>query len=132
MVRDGKRSALLVVIALVALISVWRCFFVVDETEWAVVLRFGKLVKVVEDAGLHFRLPIDSVRKFDKRLQVYNPPATEFLTGDKKNLVLDVYVVGVLLNQLGSGKASATLSALRRESTTLFGRNWLQVWATTI
>ncbi|MFA0743532.1 MAG: hypothetical protein LASZOEIN_000308 [Candidatus Fervidibacter sp.] len=93
MVRDRKRLALVSIVGLVALIVVWRCFFIVDETEWAVVLRFGKLVKVVEDAGLHFRLPIDSVRKFDKRLQVYNPPATEFLTGDKKNLVLDVYVV---------------------------------------
>ncbi|MFA0746659.1 protease modulator HflC [Fervidibacter sp.] len=93
MVRDRKRLALVFIVGLATLIVVWRCFFIVDETEWAVVLRFGKLVKVVEDAGLHFRLPIDSVRKFDKRLQVYNPPATEFLTGDKKNLVLDVYVV---------------------------------------
>lgn len=77
---------------LIALILFFRCFFVVDETEWAVVVRFGKLIRILGEAGLHFRLPIDSVRKFDKRLQIYNPPATEFLTRDKKNLVLDVYV----------------------------------------
>ncbi len=70
-----------------------RCFFTVDETEWAVVVRLGRLVRTVGEAGLHLRLPIDSVRKFDKRLQVYNPPATEFLTGDKKNLLVEPFVV---------------------------------------
>lgn len=58
---------------LTALMLFLRCFFVVDETEWAVVVRFGKLVRIVGEAGLHFRLPIDSVRKFDKRLQIYKP-----------------------------------------------------------
>lgn len=80
-------------LALLAILLGGRCFFTVDETEWALVVRFGRVVRVVKEAGLHFRLPMDSVRKFDKRLQIYNPPATEFLTGDKKNLVLDVFVV---------------------------------------
>ncbi len=79
-------------LAIVAVLLVWRCFFTVDETEWAVVVRFGKPVRVIGEAGLHLRLPTDGVRKFDKRLQVYNPPPSEFLTGDKKNLVLDAYV----------------------------------------
>lgn len=89
----AKRKAILAVICTVALVLLVRCFFVVDETEWAVVVRFGRLVRTVGEAGLKFCLPIDSIRKFDKRLQIYNPPSTEFLTGDKKNLLIDAFVV---------------------------------------
>ncbi len=89
----AKRKVILSIVSVLVLLLFIRCFFTVDETEWAVVVRFGKLVRTVDEAGLHLRLPIDSVRKFDKRLQVYNPPATEFLTGDKKNLLIDAFVV---------------------------------------
>ncbi|MFA0750323.1 MAG: hypothetical protein SLRJCFUN_000726 [Candidatus Fervidibacter sp.] len=89
----GKQRLAQVVLATVVLVLFARCFFTVDETEWATVVRFGRLVRVVSEAGLHLRLPIDSVRKFDKRLQIYNPPATEFLTGDKKNLLVDAFVI---------------------------------------
>ncbi|MCS7192934.1 MAG: protease modulator HflC [Armatimonadetes bacterium] len=89
----SKRKAVLTAIGFFALLLFVRCFFAVDETEWAIVVRFGKLVRTVSEAGLHFHLPIDSVRKFDKRLQVYDPPATEFLTGDKKNLLIDAFVI---------------------------------------
>ncbi len=92
MTGAAKRRTAQIGLAVVAALLVLRCFFTVDETEWAVVVRFGKLVRVVSEAGLHWRLPIDSVLKFDKRLQVYDPPPSEFLTGDKKNLVLDAYV----------------------------------------
>lgn len=91
---EGTRRKAALAVAIVAALSIFlRCFFVVDETEWAVVVRFGKLVRTVGQAGLHLRFPVDSVRKFDRRLQVYNPPATEFLTGDKKNLLIDAFVV---------------------------------------
>ncbi|MFN3420732.1 MAG: protease modulator HflC [Armatimonadota bacterium] len=89
----ARRKAILTIVCIVAFVLLVRCFFAVDETEWAVVVRFGRLVRTVGEAGLHLRLPIDSVRKFDKRLQIYNPPATEFLTGDKKNLLIDAFVV---------------------------------------
>jgi len=88
-----KRKAILSLVSALVFLFFIRCFFTVDETEWAVVVRFGKLIRTVGEAGLKLRLPIDSVRKFDKRLQVYNPPATEFLTGDKKNLLIDAFVI---------------------------------------
>ncbi len=89
----GQRVVQIGIAALTVLLLTVRCFFTVDETEWAIVVRFGKVVRVVSDAGLHLRLPVDSVRRFDKRLQIYNPPATEMLTGDKKNLIVDAFVV---------------------------------------
>ncbi|GBC99827.1 Modulator of FtsH protease HflC [bacterium HR17] len=93
MTERAKRRWVSVLVGAFVFVLFIRCFFVVNETEWAVVARFGRLVRTVGSAGLHLRLPIDSVHKFDKRLQIYDPPATEFLTGDKKNLLIDAFVI---------------------------------------
>ena len=66
--------------------------FTLDQSQFAVVTRLGRPIRVVRLAGLHLKLPVDSVIRFDRRLQLYDPPPAEYLTHDKKNLVLDVFV----------------------------------------
>jgi membrane protease subunit HflC len=68
--------------------------FQVDETECAIVTHFGRPVRVVSQAGLNWKLPgpVQSVLRLDKRFQLYDPRPSEYLTGDKKNLVVDAYV----------------------------------------
>ncbi|WP_257617370.1 SPFH domain-containing protein [Thermosipho melanesiensis] len=40
----------------------------VDQTQQAVVLRFGQIVEVYPEAGIHFKTPfVDNVVKFEKR-----------------------------------------------------------------
>jgi membrane protease subunit HflC len=67
-------------------------FFAVDETQVAVVTQFGRVVRVIPDAGLHVKFPWQSRIVFDKRLQTFNPRPSEFLTRDKKNLVVDSFI----------------------------------------
>lgn len=66
--------------------------FSVDETEYALVTQFGKPVRTIRTPGLYAKWPFQNRRRFDKRLQTYDPPASEFLTNDRKNLVVDNYV----------------------------------------
>ncbi len=82
--------AVLIVLLLLARSAV----FVVDETQMAIVTQFGSPVRVVEEAGLNWKLPqpVQAVRFFDSRLLVFDPKPTEFLTNDKKNIVTDAYV----------------------------------------
>ncbi len=70
-------------------------FFTVNEEEHAVVLFFGRPVRVVSTAGLRLKLPlpINTVARVDKRLLVYDTIATEFLTRDKKNIIAQCYAV---------------------------------------
>jgi membrane protease subunit HflC len=42
---------------------------------------------------LHVKWPFQWATYFDRRIRVYNPPPSEFLTRDKKNLVIDNYVL---------------------------------------
>lgn len=81
-------------IGLAILVLAWSALFTVRETEFALVTQFGKPIRTVTDAGLNFKVPLlHQVRLFDRRLRVYNPPRSEFLTKDKKNLSIDTYAL---------------------------------------
>ena len=58
------------------------CFFV-DETQYVYVVEFGKPVRLHTEAGLKFKLPYQAVRRFDRRLQIVNPPGSPMLTQDR-------------------------------------------------
>ncbi len=57
------------------------------------ITSFGAPVRTITEAGLHAKLPWRSATVFDRRLRVYNPTRSEFLTRDKKNLVVESYVL---------------------------------------
>lgn len=78
--------------ALVLLAVAWLGFFTVKETEFVLVTQFGRPIRTVTDAGLHAKWPFQSATYFDRRLRIYNPRPSEFLTRDKKNIVVDSYV----------------------------------------
>ncbi|MES0370791.1 MAG: protease modulator HflC [Mariprofundaceae bacterium] len=78
---------LLVVAAIVASMST----FVVDQREQALVLQFGNPKNVVTTAGLHFKLPWQSVEYFDRRLLESDALPNEVITKDKKSILVDNY-----------------------------------------
>jgi membrane protease subunit HflC len=67
---------------------VWASTYAVSETDLVIVTLFGRPTRSIADAGLHAKWPFESVLRFDRRLMVYDPGSSEFLTKDKKNLVL--------------------------------------------
>ncbi len=75
----------------------WCSLVAVDETEYAVVTSFGRAVAVygVEpgSAGLHYKLPWESVVRVDHRLRALDPPPREVITGDKRNLEVASYLI---------------------------------------
>ncbi|MDQ7033072.1 MAG: protease modulator HflC [Desulfonauticus sp.] len=87
---DKIKSFLLVLIVILAL-GGWFCFFIVDQTQTAIVLELGKPVSDALKPGLHFKLPYQNVIYFDSRVLEYDAPPAEILTKDKKNLVVDNY-----------------------------------------
>jgi membrane protease subunit HflC len=91
--QDGTRKTIrIAILALIALVVLWRTFFTVDETQSAIVTQFGRPVRTIASAGLNVKWPWQSLLTFEKRLMVYNPRPSEFLTKDKKNVVVDSYV----------------------------------------
>jgi len=80
-------------IAVLLVVAVWNSFYVLPETETAIVTLFGRYIRTDRNAGLYFKWPLESLQRFEKRLMVYNPRPSEFLARDKKNLVIDSAVL---------------------------------------
>lgn len=62
--------------------------YTVDVTEYGAVSRFGDVVGIAETPGLKTKLPFDRVIRLNKRLLDTIPPQAEYLTIDKKNVVV--------------------------------------------
>ena len=88
-----RKTLIPIAVVLVFLfIGLPQVFFVVDETELAIVTRFGAFQRDYQSPGLKIKTPIiENVTKFDKRLLRIDAPPTSLLTKDKKNLVIDAY-----------------------------------------
>lgn len=67
--------------------------FVVNETEQAITIQFGKPVgKTITEAGLNFKVPlIQTVIKFDKRILEWDGAANEIPTKDNKYIFIDAF-----------------------------------------
>jgi membrane protease subunit HflC len=89
--RTGNRYTLPAAAAILLLL-LYLTFFSVRETEFVLVTQFGRPLYTVTDAGLHVKWPFQTALRFDRRLRIYNPRPSEFLTRDKKNLVVESYV----------------------------------------
>lgn len=87
----ARMAVTLIAIALLAWALV-ACFFAVDVTQFGLVTRFGKVVRVVHEPGLHMKAPFDAVVSLDKRLTFSRPGQAEYLTVDKKNIVVESLV----------------------------------------
>lgn len=82
------------ILGVVAVFVVSSSLFVVDESEYGVVLRFGRVISEIDQPGLKVKLPapIDQIRRFDKRVLYQQIPQTEFLSADKKNVLVSSYL----------------------------------------
>ena len=91
------RPALWLVLLGAALTSV----VLVDENEFVIVVRLGVITAVYDqtqpsasDRGLHFKWPwpIATVRRFDRRELLFDPPAREMFTRDRKNVTVSSFL----------------------------------------
>ena len=74
----------------------------VREGNCAVILRFGAVRREITEAGLYLRLPwpFESVVTYDNRIQYLESNYLETVTKDKRNVILQSYVVWEISNPL--------------------------------
>ncbi len=67
---------------------------IIKQNEFGLVLRFGKIVKIIDQPGLYWKFPypINDSIVFDKRLHTYDTQQTELLTKDQKNIIMLTFV----------------------------------------
>ena len=90
-----SRTFTLLVAGLIALSLLFSTLFVVDQRQYAIVFALGEVKKVINEPGLHFKLPppFQNVIFLDKRiLTLDTPEADRFITAEKKNILVDAFV----------------------------------------
>ena len=84
---------LLLIVLVAAAILVRMALFTVDKREHALKFRFGEITQADYEPGLHMKIPfVNNVVKFPNRILNYEDSEEKFLTGEKKNLIIDYFV----------------------------------------
>src|SRR5215472_1272010 len=66
--------------------------FIVSQTEQALVLQFGRPIRVIIAPCLRLKQPfVQNVIFYDKRLLDFEPPPEEVIASDQKRLIVDTY-----------------------------------------
>lgn len=98
--RAGRLLVRWMAPALLAWCAITSIVFV-DETEFVIVETLGRISAVYDradsesgDRGLHVKLPwpLGTIRRFDRRQQLFDPPGREIFTRDRKNVTVSSYV----------------------------------------
>ena len=81
------------IVAAVVVFALANSFFVVQQTQHAIVLRFGSVARApVSEPGLYFKWPLmDNVVVLDKRTLDLDLPVQTVLTTDRQNLDVDAF-----------------------------------------
>ncbi|WP_419896469.1 protease modulator HflC [Roseomonas sp. USHLN139] len=78
--------------AVIALAAAASSLFTVYQTEQVLVTRFGQPVRVINDPGLHVKIPfVDTVISFDRRLLDFDAGGEEVILGDQRRLIMDSF-----------------------------------------
>lgn len=82
------------ILAVVLLVILGNSIVVCQENEYKLIRQFGKVQRVVSSSGLTFKVPfIQSVDTVPKEILLYDLPASDVITSDKKSMIVDSYVL---------------------------------------
>jgi modulator of FtsH protease HflC len=79
----------------VAFTLLYSTVFVVDQGRYAIVFAMGEVREVINEPGLHFKLPqpFQNVVYLEKRLMTLDTPDAErYTTAEKKDVLVDAFV----------------------------------------
>jgi len=89
----SPKANVLLILAVAVLLLGRMSVFTVDEREHAIKFRFQEIIKADYQPGLHFKIPfVNTVEKYPDRILNYEESEERFLTGEKKNLIVDYFV----------------------------------------
>lgn len=86
------RTLIIAGFLILAALGASQTFYVVEERNQAIVLRFGEFSRETTTPGLHMKIPfMESVIFYDRRILGVDPPAEEVLLTDQRRLIVDTY-----------------------------------------
>ena len=117
----GKTLTLIIVLA--AVIGLGGSMVVTRENEYKLIREFGRVSRVIDNAGLSFKVPfIQSADTLPKEILLYDLAPSDVITMDKKTMMTDSYVLWKITDPLIFAQTlnSSILNAERRIDATVY------------
>ena len=88
-----RTTLITILVALgLAAAGAYLSMFIVKQHQQALVLEFGKPKRIVDSAGLHWKLPVvETVEYFDKRILDLDTTQQELFSSDQNKLIVDSF-----------------------------------------
>ena len=92
--KKGNRIWIFWVAVIVLLFVVKACMVVTYDNQFKLIRRFGKVERVISVPGISFKIPfIETVDIVPDEILLYDLPASDVITSDKKTMIVDSYVL---------------------------------------
>ena len=104
------------------------------QNEYHLLQRFGSINRIVQDAGLYFKIPfIDTVTVLPNEVILYDIPESDVITSDKKTMIVDEFVLWRITDALKFAQTlnSSIANAEYRINTTVYNATKNVISATT-
>ena len=107
--KKGIITAVITIVAFLLILTFASSVVVTQENEYTLIRQFGKVDRVIDEAGLSFKIPfMESVYTLPKEILLYDLAPSDVITGDKKTMICDCYVLWEITDAL---KFSQTLNS---------------------
>jgi membrane protease subunit HflC len=112
----------------VTFLALVNSLFVVKESEQAITLQFGQLIKVSKEPGLHFKAPfIQNVVYFDKKVLDIIDEEKELTAADQKKLIISAYAKYKIVDPVKIYQTVTDQSGLKSRITSIFNSSLREV-----
>lgn len=83
-----------IIAAVLVILILGGSFYTVPQKQYAAVRQFGRIVRIENTSGLKVKIPfIQNVQRISAARNIYDMPASDVITRDKKSMIADDYVI---------------------------------------
>lgn len=109
------KKIIIPIIAIVVLIVLLMSTVVTRSNEYTLVKQFGKVEKIVSEAGLSFKIPfVQQAEKLPKTMMLFDQAESDVITKDKKTMVIDNFVLWRITDPLKFVQTLNTIAEAER------------------
>ncbi|MGN0354749.1 MAG: protease modulator HflC [Muricoprocola sp.] len=109
--------------ALVVAAAACMSIVITNKDEYTVVRQFGKIVKIVEEPGISFKVPIiQETSVLPNKIMIYDLAPSDVITKEKKTMISDSYVLWKISDPLKFAQTlnSSMVNAENRINTVVY------------
>lgn len=117
------KKGLFIIAVLFVVIIASSSIVITAENEFKLIRQFGKVDRVLDEAGISFKIPfIESVDTLPNEIILYDLASSDVITKDKKTMITDSYVLWRITNPLKFAQSlnSSITNAERRLDTVVY------------